>query len=191
MQRLGNIVAFVAAISLVSIAGDAVADSAAAVDFNRLCIATHADAAAAFAAADASGWTRDVVDSNNFAGLSGNPDGREINRGTTAFRAVTAGQIVVGGETRNKCILVSQEPFETFVQELSRVIPAPVGTHTGQQWSWNYVQSGGTFRSLDHMSVEDAARAGQSGAPQVHIVAVPVTGGAIALYSESTFEASQ
>jgi len=170
-----------------SIANDASAQSAAVSDFKRFCMDTRADSIAAFAAADASGWINDNTDATSFVGLSGSPAGREINRGTTSFRTLTAGLTISGAAAYHKCVVVAQEPFDVVVAELGLTIPVRVGPQTAQQWTWNYINLDGALRSLDHMSVQDLVRAGQTHNPQMHVIALQIAGGVILIYSEATY----
>lgn len=174
-----------------SLAAPAVAQtstpSAAVSDFKSYCMDTRADPAAAFAAADHGGWTIDTVDSAGFAGVSGSSEGREINRGTTAFRALTAGRTTSGTSTYDKCVIVAQEPFEVAANDLVQVMPVRVGSQSNQQWTWHYVYLDGVARSLDHMSTQDAVRAGQSHNPTINVILLRVDGGEMLIYSLANY----
>jgi len=189
-----NIRAFTAAaVALFAcVASEAAAQSPAASDFSRFCVQTRASSVAAFTAADIDGWSNDTIDAPMFVRLTGSAEGREINRGTTAFRALTAGQRTgADGIPRRSCALVSQETFEVVSTELIRLMPIEVGARTDRQLTWNYMYLDGTPQSLDHMSSEQAVAAGATGNPMIQVVALAIEGGVIMLFTESDFRAAR
>ncbi|MBY0566647.1 MAG: hypothetical protein K2P70_05015 [Hyphomonadaceae bacterium] len=165
----------------------AVADSPGVADFHQLCIDTDADAASAFAAADASGWILPQPGTIDFVPLSGNTEGRVINPGTSSFRAFSAGETISGNQTFAQCAVVAVGSFEEIAADMMRSMPVEVGPQNERQISWNYVNLDGRLRSLDHMSVQDLVRAGQSGQPQIHVIALRVQGGAVLAYSRAVY----
>jgi hypothetical protein len=119
-------------------------------DFKRLCMDTHAEPAKVFAAADAAGWKPSPEQNDHFRGLSGNPDGRVIDRGSPAFRAVTASSTINGRLVRRECFLLAVgdvAAVRAAVRDLLKVDPA---SQSDTATIWNVIEIDGVIIPIPH-----------------------------------------
>jgi hypothetical protein len=100
-----------------------------------------------FAAADAAGWTPEPSESQDFGGLSGNPDGRVIEWATPNFRAVTA-TIPVGEKPRKACFIIAETDFAEAAVQISTLLAHPPSKQTDDVWTWDLFAIDGGLQPL-------------------------------------------
>jgi hypothetical protein len=154
-------------------------------DFKHLCMDTHADPTAAFAAADAAGWTVEPSESQAFASVSGNPDGRVIDWTTPNFRAVTA-TIPVGDKPHKACFIIARADFAKTATALNALLAQPPSKQTDEVWTWDMFAIGGGFQALSHFTDGQSAQLSLDH-PMVNVMLLPLEGHAVIVqYTEDT-----
>lgn len=174
------------AVVVVCLATAATAQVQAIQDFKRLCIDTHADPKAAFAAADAAGWAAAPAQGQVFASMSGNPEGRVIAPGTPNFRALTVA-VPVGPKPHKACFIVAMADFGQATAALSSVLSQPPVKQADQAWTWDLLETDHGLQSTAQFTPGQAAQLTLSD-PTVGITAVhSQSGGFVVLrYTEDT-----
>ncbi len=118
-------------------------------DFRKLCVATHADAPTVFRLTDAQGWGPAPY-SSDFVQMSGNPDGREIDKGLPGFRVITASK--PGGATKPKtCVMMTQAVFDEVIADLQKTYgpPSDLGSKVA---TWRMIVASAKLEQLKSLS---------------------------------------